>query len=463
MLKFRNWEFRGRFAAAAFGAWGCLCFSGLAQAQASAKIVPGIGGCFDAVIYNTSQHHLQLSVDYLYKGSNGSYQQGNASCTYASGMATAPGQSCQVHLWPGPVDCADPATTVSALATKWTDMTVIWEQERRAAEIEQTRERENTKALARMLDEKNRRESEDRARHNEEIRRRHEAELAAQRAEQERAIERRRQDPMGLTNGMHGTIPPSQSVAVPSSGSNLTAFEQRVRAEQEARDRQENYSRQLAYDNAARERYDREALQRQQQAEAQAKSARAAAELQRQQMIAAQAEAAERARQEAERREAQSRALNAAQTSLISSSAQQSEQKLESRKVELAKVQRGYESEQDSLDKMLAMMESNAKSRPTAVEKEQGRTFSAEECSKISEQISSSTFPDKADVVPALETRMFVQKSAMRLIDGGCPISNPNPDRAAVRQSLLNDFQTTEKDCNAVKTGGRPCVAQKHF
>lgn len=339
-----------------------LCCSGAVLAQASAQIVPAVDGCKNAVIYNNSQHHLQLSVDYLYEGTDGSHYQGTASCGYVSGDATGPGQSCQVNLSSGSVNCARPygkPYTVKVLATKWTDMTVIWDRNRRATEVEQSRERDNTMALARMLDEKNRRESEDRARRNEAAKRQREAELAAKRREQERAMARHQQDPMGLTRGMHGTIPPP-AVQTPSNGTNLTSYEQQVRAEQQERDRQENYNRQLAYDNAAREKYNREAIQRQQQAETQARSAQAAAVRQRQQIIAAQLAAEEQARQEAERREAQSRTLNAMQMEIIGGSTRQSAQKLSLRKAELAHTQQGYKAEEADLDNMLAMMEASA-------------------------------------------------------------------------------------------------------
>jgi hypothetical protein len=345
-------------------------------------------------------------------------------------------------------------------------MTVIWERERRAAEIEQNRERENTMALARMLDEKNRRESEARAKRNEEARRQHEAELAAKRAEQERALAHHQQDPMGLTRGMHGPIPQSQAVSTPSSGSNLNSFEQQVRAEQEERDRLENNNKQLAYENAARERYDREATQRQQQAEAQAKAAQAAAERQRQQRIAAEAAAAERARQEAERREAQSRALNAMQTELIGSSAQQSEQKLFSRKTELANTQQSYKGEEADLDKMLAMMESSAASGRRTSElsgKSLPTKLASEECSRLSGIIDSGGLPENADHTRALETLMFIYKTAVQIIDGGCPIKDSSSGRASVRQSFLRDYAEAENDCNAIQVGGRRCIAQKHY
>ncbi|MES2907626.1 MAG: hypothetical protein V4688_00525 [Pseudomonadota bacterium] len=351
--------FRARLVAVVGGVIN-LFFSGAVLAQASAQIVPGVGGCKDAVIYNSSQHHLQLSVDYLYEGADGSHYQGTASCNYVAGGATGPGQSCQVGLWPGPVSCGK-LYTAKVLATKWTDMTIIWGRERRAAEIEQSRERENTMALARMLDEKNRRESADRARRNEAAKRQREAELATKRAEQESAMTRYQRDPMGLTRGMHGTIPPP-SVQAPSNGSNLTPYEQQVRAEQQERDRQENYNRQLAYDNAAREKYNREAMQRQQQAEAQARSAQAAAERQRQQIIAAQQAAENQARQEAERRESESRALNAMQSELIGSSTRQSEQSLSLRKAELKGAQHAYKAEEADLDSMLAIMEAEVRS-----------------------------------------------------------------------------------------------------
>ena len=442
-----------------------LCAGRSAFAQVSTQFVPGPGGCKSVVIYNNSSHHLQMSVDYLYEAnSGGAYKRDTASCGYAQGGSTAPGQSCEVYLGAGPVDCRFPYN-VKILATKWTDMTVIWEQERRAAAIQQQREHESEMALARMLDEKNRRESEERARRNEEARRQHEAELAAKRAEEARAIERRRQDPMGLTQGMHGPIPgPTQATTI--NGSNMTPFEQQVRAEQAERDRLEQYNRQLAVDRASQERHNRDAEQFMQQADRQAKAAQAAAERQRQEQIAAAAAAAERARQEAERQEAQSRAINAAQTELIGASARESEQKLSERRYELMQSRQTYKSEEESLDKMLAMMEAHAGSAsrtPDKVLKAQSATLSAEECLRLADSIASAQLPDNAGATEAFESLMFVQKSSIRLIDGGCPLGKPDVDRASARQSLLNGYQDTENDCNAIQSGGRRCIAQNHF
>lgn len=428
---------------------GLLCASaGVALAQPYAKIVPNVHGCRDAVIYNTTQHALRFTVDYLYKGANGSYYQSSSSCFYSPETATPPGSYCQTGLISGPVDCRQ-KYDVEILSIKWTDMTVIWAQE-------QQKERDNTMAIARMIDADNKRKSEQRARENEEKRRRHEAELARKREEQAKAMEQHMQDPMGLRKLTRGPIYPNQGVQATDSDAAVraAAFQQQIRAEQDERDRQQHQSEQDELNRKYAEKQHAEALQLKQQAEAQARAAQAAAERQRQQAIAAQAAAAERARIEAEQKARimaadQQRAQGYMQSTLAS---RQVAAESQQRRQQIASAQA---QDNASLEQLLVQKKAERTAREQAAASANtsivGCTDNLEAHEAEAQQVRRAK-PATASIVDSSRTEMYLAHKGLGILDQHCP---NDADAASDRERYNNKYQSAKTSCEA-QAGKQP-------
>jgi hypothetical protein len=100
-----------------------------------------------------------------------------------------------------------------------------------------------------------------------------------------------------------------------------------------------------------------------------------------------------------------------------------------------------------------------AKVPATAV---QGSGMSAQECATRQEQVSSISLPDNASITDSQETVMFMTRSIVDMIDGGCPGGTPE-QRRAERDLRQQQYAAAEQACNAVQSGGRHCVAHNHF
>lgn len=91
--------------------------------------------------------------------------------------------------------------------------------------------------------------------------------------------------------------------------------------------------------------------------------------------------------------------------------------------------------------------------------------MSARECEARKQAIISTHVPDSASITESHETVMFMTKSVVDMIDGGCP-AEPGVTPAQVsaeRQLRQQQYADAENACNAVQSGGRRCVAQNHF
>ncbi len=171
-----------------------------AYANVNVQVIPYANGCKGAVIYNNSNHVLEITVSYIYEGRDGSY--------FSSSMtpiAVQPRAS-WTHPWlpSQTVDCSKPYT----VRTNYTyvDKTVQAQQEaenqRRQAEAERKRQDQFQR------DQKRRNDDAEAARkkRNEEFLREREARLKKEREARERAIERARNQPgidLGCPPGKH--------------------------------------------------------------------------------------------------------------------------------------------------------------------------------------------------------------------------------------------------------------------
>lgn len=91
-----------------------------------------------------------------------------------------------------------------------------------------------------------------------------------------------------------------------------------------------------------------------------------------------------------------------------------------------------------------------------------GGSLSPQECA-AKEQVGGATqIPGNASVTASRETVMFLLRSMVEYLDGGCG-SGTLQQRAAERARIEQAYAETETSCNQVQSGGRRCVAANHF
>ena len=72
--------------------------------------------------------------------------------------------------------------------------------------------------------------------------------------------------------------------------------------------------------------------------------------------------------------------------------------------------------------------------------------------------------PSNASITASQETVMFMTKTVLDMIAGGCPTDGATPAQIrAERQERQQQYTAAENGCNAVQSGGRRCVAHNHF
>jgi hypothetical protein len=71
--------------------------------------------------------------------------------------------------------------------------------------------------------------------------------------------------------------------------------------------------------------------------------------------------------------------------------------------------------------------------------------------------VTTTKVPSNVSVTASTETVMFMRKTSLDMIDGGCP-GTTSQDRQEHQQAYL----AAERACNQVQSGGRRCVPQKH-
>ncbi|QAU35195.1 hypothetical protein [Janthinobacterium sp. 17J80-10] len=92
----------------------------------------------------------------------------------------------------------------------------------------------------------------------------------------------------------------------------------------------------------------------------------------------------------------------------------------------------------------------------------QGGGWSPKECDARNLQLIAIKIPSNASITTSTETVMFITRTVMDMLDGGCPGVTPE-QRISERQHRQEQYAAAEQACNAVQSGGRRCVARNHF
>lgn len=85
-----------------------------------------------------------------------------------------------------------------------------------------------------------------------------------------------------------------------------------------------------------------------------------------------------------------------------------------------------------------------------------GERLSSRQCESMRRTVETTQVPPNASVTASTETVMFMTKTVLDMIDRGCP--DVGIDRASAERS----YKAAEDACNAVQSGGRPCVPRAH-
>ncbi|WPH13047.1 hypothetical protein [Variovorax paradoxus] len=83
--------------------------------------------------------------------------------------------------------------------------------------------------------------------------------------------------------------------------------------------------------------------------------------------------------------------------------------------------------------------------------------LSSQQCEAMRQMVTTTKVPSNVSVTASTETVMFMRKTSLDMIDGGCP-GTTSQDRQEHQQAYL----AAERACNQVQSGGRRCVPQKH-
>lgn len=93
-----------------------------------------------------------------------------------------------------------------------------------------------------------------------------------------------------------------------------------------------------------------------------------------------------------------------------------------------------------------------------------GGLLSAQACEAMKQSVIATSVPPNASVTAAMETVMFMTRTEIDMIDGGCA-TEPGVTRAqivAARAERQQQYETAEQNCNAVQSGGRRCMPRAH-
>ena len=100
----------------------------------------------------------------------------------------------------------------------------------------------------------------------------------------------------------------------------------------------------------------------------------------------------------------------------------------------------------------------NLTNRPEAMR------MSTQACDAMKRSVITTRIPPNASITASQETVMFMTKTVLDMIAGGCPTDGATPAQIrAERQERQQQYTAAENGCNAVQSGGRRCVAQNHF
>ncbi|KQX93887.1 hypothetical protein [Variovorax sp. Root473] len=89
--------------------------------------------------------------------------------------------------------------------------------------------------------------------------------------------------------------------------------------------------------------------------------------------------------------------------------------------------------------------------------------LSAQQCESMKRSVMTTKVPPNTSVTASTETVMFMTKTVLDMIAGGCPTDGTTPAQIeAERQERQRQYTAAESACNAVQSGGRRCVARVH-
>ncbi|WP_447774997.1 hypothetical protein [Variovorax boronicumulans] len=98
----------------------------------------------------------------------------------------------------------------------------------------------------------------------------------------------------------------------------------------------------------------------------------------------------------------------------------------------------------------------------TAGPADSGR-LSGAQCQAMKQSVMTTKVPPNASVTASTETVMFMTKTVLDMIAGGCPTDSSTPAQIeAERQERQRQYTAAESACNAVQSGGRRCVPRVH-
>ncbi|MDP9882390.1 hypothetical protein J2W25_006730 [Variovorax boronicumulans] len=91
------------------------------------------------------------------------------------------------------------------------------------------------------------------------------------------------------------------------------------------------------------------------------------------------------------------------------------------------------------------------------------RRLSGQTCEAMKQTVMTTRVPSNASVTASTETVMFMTKTVLDMIAGGCPTDSSTPAQIeAERQERQRQYTAAESACNAVQSGGRRCVPRVH-
>lgn len=89
--------------------------------------------------------------------------------------------------------------------------------------------------------------------------------------------------------------------------------------------------------------------------------------------------------------------------------------------------------------------------------------LSGPQCEAMKQMVMTTRVPLNASVTASTETVMFMTKTVLGMIAGGCPTDGAAPMQIeAERQERQRQYTAAESACNAVQSGGRRCVPRVH-
>jgi len=92
-----------------------------------------------------------------------------------------------------------------------------------------------------------------------------------------------------------------------------------------------------------------------------------------------------------------------------------------------------------------------------------GGRLSAQACEAMKQAVMTTRVPPNASVTASTETVMFLTKTVLDMIAGGCPTDGTTPAQIeAERAERQRQYTAAENACNQVQSGGRRCVPRVH-